>query len=250
VNRSAALDAVAAYDHWYHRIELAPDVITPGTNDTQSVLQTLDLPFSLQGKRVLDIGTRDGFFAFEAEKRGAEVVAVDYLPAHATGFALAAQILGSQVTYMQENIYNLRHERLGTFDIVFMLGLLYHLRDPLGALDIVRDLAHDRVYVETYVCDHAIDLVDGSRSTLAALDQRLVKTPIMAFLPGATLNADRTNFWAPNAACVESMLIEADFHVRFVKLAEDRVVVAADVRRDEMSLYHRRIARGEEEPTC
>jgi tRNA (mo5U34)-methyltransferase len=248
MNRQAALDAVAAYGNWYHRIELAPDVVTPGVNDSQHVLELLELPFSLMGKRVLDLGTRDGFFAFEAEKRGAEVVAVDYLPATATGFALAAGVLGSTVTYVQENIFNCTPERFGTFDLVFMLGLLYHLRDPLGALDLVRALARDRVYVETYVCDDAIELADGSRSSLFHLDQRLPSTPIMVLLPGASLNADPTNFWAPNAACVEAMMSEADFDVHWMKRSTNRVLAAGVVAGDERRIYQRRIARGEHKP--
>ena len=249
VNRRAALDAIAAHEDWYHRIELAPDVVTPGVNDSQHVLELLELPFSLIGKRVLDLGTRDGFFAFEAEKRGAEVIAVDYLPAHATGFALAAKVLGSKVTYVQENVFNCTPERFGTFDIVFMLGLLYHLRDPLGALDMVRDLAHDRVYVETYVCDEDVELADGSHSSLVQLDSRLAKTPLMMFLPGASLNADPSNFWAPNAACVEAMMIEANFTVRSLKRTKNRVLATGEVAGDEDRLYQRRIARGEDHPT-
>ncbi len=248
VNRNAALEAVAAYHDWYHRIELAPGVVTPGTNDSARVLDLLNLPFSLRGKRVLDIGTRDGFFAFEAEKRGAEVVAIDYLAAEATGFALAANVLSSRVTYLQENIFNCTRERLGTFDIILMLGLLYHLRDPLGALDVLRDLASDRIFLETYICDDQIILADGNCASLAAIDSRLVATPIMAFLPGMSLNADPTNFWAPNTACVDAMLVEASFRVRSVKRIENRAVFEAEIHRDELNVYYRRIARGETLP--
>ncbi len=247
-NPQAALEAVEAYHNWYHRIELAPGIVTPGTNDSGRVLEMLDLPESLAGKRVLDLGTRDGFFAFEAERRGAEVIAVDYMPAEATGFALAARILSSNVTYVQENIYNCGRERFGEFDVIFMLGLLYHLRDPLGALDVVRELAGGRVYVETYVCDDQIFLADGSKTALASVDARLTDTPIMAFLSGMALNADPTNFWAPNTACVAAMLHEADFSVASVKRVENRALLAADIRRDDHTLYHRRIARGEMHP--
>jgi tRNA (mo5U34)-methyltransferase len=247
-SRKPALDAIAAYTNWYHRIELAPGVVTPGTNDSDSVLEMLDLPFSLRGKRVLDIGTRDGYFAFEAEKRGAEVLAVDYVPAAATGFALAAEILQSRVTYVQENIYNCTPERFGKFDIVFMLGLLYHLRDPLGALDILHDLCTDQAFIETYVCDDQIFLADGTTVPLAAVDSRLPATPLMAFLPGMSLNADPTNFWAPNTSCVKAMLREANFKVLAVKRVENRAIVKAEIASDEETLYHRRIARGEMQP--
>jgi tRNA (mo5U34)-methyltransferase len=75
--------AIAGHSHWYHhRIELALGIVTPGTNDCEQILASLDLA----GKRVLDIGTWDGFFSFVCERRGAEVV-VDYMPAEATGFS-------------------------------------------------------------------------------------------------------------------------------------------------------------------
>src|SRR5215211_2845679 len=84
--------------HWYHQIELSPGVFTPGNNDSATFLALLELPRDLSGKRVLDLGTRDGYFAFEAERRGAaEVVAVDYVPATSTGFAAVAKFFDSKV---------------------------------------------------------------------------------------------------------------------------------------------------------
>ncbi len=85
---------ISAYPRWYHRIEVRPGLITPGVNDSPGTLQMLQLPSDCTGMRVLDIGTRDGFFAFELERRGADVVAVDYMPAERTGFPIAAQLLG------------------------------------------------------------------------------------------------------------------------------------------------------------
>ena len=69
--------------YWHHKIELAPGVFSPGLQDTQSLLDQISLPTNLSGMRVLDIGARDGFFSFEAERRGAvEVVALDNVPPH------------------------------------------------------------------------------------------------------------------------------------------------------------------------
>jgi tRNA (mo5U34)-methyltransferase len=121
--------------NWYHRIELAPGVFTPGANDSGKFLALLELPHDLSGKRVLDLGTRDGYFAFEAERRGAaEIIAIDYVDKSATGFAAVADYFGSSVRYIRENIWNLDPAVIGTFDIVLFLGLLYHLRNPSGRL--------------------------------------------------------------------------------------------------------------------
>jgi tRNA (mo5U34)-methyltransferase len=236
--------AMASHPSWYHRIELAPGIVTPGINDCERVLQLLDLPMDLRGKRVLDIGTRDGFFAFVCERRGADVVAVDYMPAEATGFPIAAKFLGSLVPYVCENIYNLNSRELGKFDIVLMLGLLYHLRDPLGALDIVRDLCEDSLYLETHVCDDSLQLADGSVVPLSAIDKRLEQIPLAQFCQGTSLNADPSNFWAPNTACVASLLTEAAFRVEATTRLGNRSLFRARITDDPAAMYQRDIARG------
>ena len=107
---------VNSVKHWYHQIPIQPGITTPGINNTAQVLALLDLPGDARGlRRVLDLGTRDGFFAFEMERRGAEVIAVDYLPKDQTGFAVASRLLDLKVTFINANIYDLSAERLGTF---------------------------------------------------------------------------------------------------------------------------------------
>ena len=234
----AARSAVTSYTNWYHRIEVAPGVVTPGFNDSDKVLRLLDLPKSLAGKRVLDIGTRDGYFAFECERRGADVTAVDYLPAAKTGFSIAARLLGSRVRYLQANIYRLDQEQLGTFDMVLMLGLLYHLRDPLGALDVVRDVCAGELLFETHVSD----------DELARLGPAFNDHPLMQFLPGESYNNDPTNFWAPNTRCVTAMLEEAGFTVEMTTRVGNRTIVHARAGGDPEQIYHRKIARGEALP--
>ena len=108
---------IAEHSRWYHRITLAPGVVTPGVQDSAGVLAHLDqlgLPADCSGLSVLDIGVRDGFFAFELERRGAEVTGIDIMPPTETGFAIAAEILGSGVKYLVGNVYDLAPERLGT----------------------------------------------------------------------------------------------------------------------------------------
>jgi tRNA (mo5U34)-methyltransferase len=243
-----AREAISRYKYWYHRIEVAPGVITPGINDSSRALELLDLPADLRGATVLDVGTRDGFFAFECERRGATVTAVDYLPAEATGFGIASGLLGSHVRFIQENVYKLDPAQLGTFDIVLMLGLLYHLRDPLGAIDVVRSLCNRVLYLETYVCDAGIVLPDGTVTSLAEINPVLVDIPMMRFCPGSSLNADPTNFWAPNTACVDRLLREALFSVEGVIRNGDRSLFHARAMDDDKLAYHRDIARGVEYP--
>jgi len=124
-DRAALIRArIATVPVWYHQIDLGGGIITPGFNRSAEVLEWMDIPADCRGLRVLDVGARDGFFAFEFERRGAEVVAVDYLPRNETGFDVAAELLGSRVSYIEDNVYYLTPERYGTFDIVLFLGLL------------------------------------------------------------------------------------------------------------------------------
>jgi tRNA (mo5U34)-methyltransferase len=146
---------VEAYP-WYHTLELGDGVVTAGMFDHRPVLRHYPLPPDLSGLRCLDVGTMDGFWAFEMERRGAsEVVAVDApdpmaldwpasLRASAEKtldetkeerFALAHRALDSQVRRVSRSVYELDPEQLGSFDVVFCGDLLVHLRDPVGALE-------------------------------------------------------------------------------------------------------------------
>src|ERR1041384_7791790 len=82
---------IATVPQWYQKIELRPGIITPGINHSSFVLGHLRLPADCSGLRARDLGARDGYFSFELERRGAEVMAVDYTPPEATGFRVAAR---------------------------------------------------------------------------------------------------------------------------------------------------------------
>src|SRR5215212_3755329 len=124
-------------------------------------LARLNLPASLAGQSVLDIGAWDGFFSFEAERRGASrVVAADYYSWHGTGwgtgqgkagFQLAREALGSRVEDADVDVMDLSPGRLGTFDVVLFLGVLYHLPNPLLALERVAAMANDLLVLETVI---------------------------------------------------------------------------------------------------
>ena len=141
---------VDAHPFWYHTIDIAPGVSTAGWFDLRPIVDLLPWP-EVRGKRCLDIGTFDGYLAFELERRGAsEVVAVDVEDhldwftaggaVKGDGFRLAAKLLGSKVDYRECSIYDLNPADLGTFDVVVCGSLLLHLRDPISALRAVRSV--------------------------------------------------------------------------------------------------------------
>jgi tRNA (mo5U34)-methyltransferase len=157
---------VDAHPLWYHTLELPGGVVTPGWFDLRGVVAKMPWP-DVAGKRCLDIGTWDGFLAFEMERRGAaEVVATDirdhadwdHLPrfraeaiafyeenagTKGEGFVIAKEALGSKVEREWINIYDLSPERVGTFDVVVLGSLLLHLQNPFTALDAVRSVVKE-----------------------------------------------------------------------------------------------------------
>src|SRR5688572_28673404 len=104
-------DRIASEPHWYHQIEIRPEIVTPSVNDSGNTLERLDLPADCGGLRALDIGARDGFFSFELERRGADVVAIDYMDPSVSGFDVARDLLGSRVECQVCNLYDLSPER-------------------------------------------------------------------------------------------------------------------------------------------
>jgi SAM-dependent methyltransferase len=153
---------------WYHTLELAPGVVTPGWFDTRKVVHELPFPASLAGQRCLDVATFDGFWAFEMETRGAdEVVAIDLLDATQAdwpvnsspavieaigqrkrageGFEIAHSLRGSSVERIEMSVYDLDPAEVGEFDFVYVGSLLIHLRDPVRALERVRSVCRGRL---------------------------------------------------------------------------------------------------------
>ena len=207
--RRRAEEAIAKQDKWHHRIEVAPGVCTPGLQDTPALLEQIAMPEDLDGMRVLDIGARDGFFTFEAERRGAsEVVALDNESPHNTGFAIAAELLDSKATYVTENVYSLEPERYGRFDLVLFLGVIYHLRHPLLALDRIHDVCAESglLLIETHMIDEGLVDRDGEWRKLADYHPDLRQLPLVQYYPGAMLGSDPTSQWAPNRAALEGWL--------------------------------------------
>jgi len=185
---------------WYHTIDLRNGIVTRGIDDTPLRLARLELPASFAGQTVLDIGAWDGFFSFEAERRGASrVVAADYYSWHGggwgtkAGFELARATLGSKVEDVDIDVMDLSPDRIGTFDVVFFLGVLYHLRHPLLALERIASVTRSLIVLETVV-----DMVG-------------IRRPAAAFYPRRELNNDPTNWWGPNVPALQAMLRDVGF---------------------------------------
>ncbi len=209
---------VAEHGRWWHEIELAPGIVTPGDDSNRMKLPILDalgFPKSMRGLRALDIGCSDGYFSFEMEKRGAAVVGMDFVPETYTGFATARRILGSKVEYRMDNVYNLAPEKYGAFDVVLFMGVLYHLRKPLAALDAIRSVMKEgaQLFVGTMMIDEYFLLPDGGVTTLDAVNPLLKNVPLWQAYPGDSLGHDFTNCFAPNRRALEVALEEAQFRV-------------------------------------
>jgi tRNA (mo5U34)-methyltransferase len=188
---------------WYHTLELGHGVVTPGYLDHRGVRKRIPFPATLSGKRCLDVGTFNGFWAFEMERLGGEVVAVDVLDpqawdwplgsdpatvaaigerlAQGSGFELARAALRSSVKRIDRSVYELDPGELGSFDVVYLGSLLVHLRDPVRALERVRS-----------VCAGTLILVDGIDLPLTL---RCPRTPVSR-LDGR----GRPWWWYPNLA--------------------------------------------------
>jgi len=199
---------------WYHTLELPGGVVTPGEFDHRGVVGRLPWP-PLQGKRCLDVGSRNGFYAFWMERQGArEVVSLDVddpadLQFPATdrppdaiaeelaegnrGFEIAREALGSDVQRVYRTVYELDPEWIGTFDVVVLGTLLMHLRDPVGALQAVRR-----------VTDGHLLLNEGVVPTLSLLRRRPVADVAMA----------RDPFWfLANPAALHRWVVAAGFDI-------------------------------------
>jgi SAM-dependent methyltransferase len=195
---------------WYHTLELAPGVVTEGMFDHRPYVAKYGLPEQMAGMRVLDVGTWDGFWAFEMERRGAEVVGLDLdderdldwpanrrpeeLPTskRSDGFRLAREALDSRVDWIEKSIYDARPEELGTFDLVFCGSVLIHLRDQLLALERIASLCSG-----LFISAEGYDRLTG----------------YLPF-PAVRYRADRPKavvFWEPSAKTWRRMMLTAGF---------------------------------------
>lgn len=210
--------------HWFHTFEIAPGVMTPGYNSTpfnaRDILNSyFRLDESLAGKRILEIGTWDGFYAFELEARQADVVATDIQNPDDTGFNFSKKLFNSHVQYVRCSVYDLRESLEGEFDIVLFMGVFYHLKYPLLAFEqIYQILKKGGIllfegeaflhYAETFN-----QLKIWPRLALSSLLLTLLAhsdIPVtLSYSPG--YYKDVSNWFIPNTACLRSWLRATGF---------------------------------------
>jgi tRNA (mo5U34)-methyltransferase len=197
---------------WYHTIELPGGRVTPGFFDHRSVLRHYPFPSEMSGMRALDVGSADGFFSFQMERRGAAVVAIDApdresldfpapLKREEAGrrfqpvvrhFPLVRDALQSSVDHRLISAYDISPESLGHFDFVFVGSVLVHLRDPVGVLMKLRS-----------VCTGQLLMVE-------AIDQKLERRHSAPLARFQAISPHLT-WWIPNTAAWEDMAKAAGF---------------------------------------
>lgn len=198
---------------WWHSIDLGDGRVTPGVNSLDELQQrynNLELPDDLTGRTLLDIGCWDGFFSFEAERRGARVTSVDCVKS--ANFFVAREELKSEAEFHELSIYEVTKEKLGSFDIVLFMGVLYHVRHPLLALEQVCEVTRDFAIIESHIIDK---MHEGSE-------------PAMEFYEFDELGGQYDNWWAPNVECMTQMVRSAGFaRVELLYRTDTRAAIKA-----------------------
>lgn len=221
--------------HWLHSIELEPGFVTPGIvplAHLSKMTDDLGLPQDMSGLTVLDVGARDGFFSFEAEKRGARVIAVDIQSIDTIGLRVARDILQSRVEFVQSNVYDLTLEKIGgePVDVIFFLGVMYHLRHPLLAIDNLWNLLkpNGTIYVETAYLDEYFVVDDAVYTSLESIHPILSRTALLQYYPNDELNpGDFSNWFSPNQKALEEILRSAGFEPQLLSKWGGRILYKA-----------------------
>src|ERR1700704_1742289 len=161
MTREEILSELRRLEPWFHRIDLGGGIYTK----TESVMgepvdhplgpwQTIQklLPPDLRGKTVLDVGCNAGFYSFEARRRGAKrVLGVDGQRQHVRQGLFVRKVLGLEVEFRRLNVYELSPRSVGQFDITLALGLLYHLKHPILALENLYQVTKELLVIETAI---------------------------------------------------------------------------------------------------
>jgi tRNA (mo5U34)-methyltransferase len=207
-------DELRALAPWFHNLHLpdgrqtAPDHPLGDFPAFKWAQIGPELPADMAGMRALDIGCNAGFYSLALARRGASVLGIDVDPHYLRQAEWARAQFGidpAQLTLRHMQVYELAHLD-ETFDVVLFLGVLYHLRYPLLALDIVAGRVDDVLVLQTLTMPGEEAVEPPGDLTLGERDRMLEPGwPKMAFIEHR-LEDDPTNWWAPNRACVEAML--------------------------------------------
>jgi tRNA (mo5U34)-methyltransferase len=190
------------------------------------------IPKDLTGKSVLDIGCNGGFYSIEMKKRGADrVLGVDFDEDYLAQARFAAQVTGLDIEFRQLSVYDVG--ALGErFDVVLFMGVLYHLRHPLLALDLLYEHVVGDLLVFQSMQRGSKDVEEVAENYDFWHTEMFDRAayPKLHFIENRYAD-DPTNWWVPNAACAEAMLRSAGFAI--VAHPEDEVYVCRRGERSE-----------------
>lgn len=221
---------------WFHNIDLngvatAPDHFLGDYPNVKWRRFCHAIPADLSGKSVLDIGCNGGFYSIEMKRRGAQrVLGIDYDPDYLAQARFAAEVTGHDIEFRQLSVYDVG--ALGErFDLVLFMGVLYHLRHPLLALDLIRDHVAGELFVFQAMQRGAAE-VEAVPDNVDFWQTDLFDRPgypKLHFIEHRYAN-DPTNWWVPNTACTEAMLRSSGFEI--VAHPEDEVYLCRPAERD------------------
>jgi tRNA (mo5U34)-methyltransferase len=204
---------------WFHNLDLhgvktAPNHFLGDYPNTKWQRFANALPQDLRGQTVLDVGCNAGFYSIQMKLRGADrVVGVDTDDAYLAQARFAAEISGVEIDFRRLSVYQL-HQLGEKFDLVLFLGVLYHLRHPLLALDILHEHAVKDVLVIQSML-RGSEFVAVVEDDYEFWEQEVFldrKFPQLYFIE-QRFSGDPTNWWIPNRACLEAMLRSASFDI-------------------------------------
>lgn len=205
--------------NWFHNIDLNGVKTAPGhfLGDFPTVKWRRfehAIPADLRGKSVLDIGCNGGFYSIEMKRRGAKrVVGIDFDDYYLNQARFAAQVLGQEIEFRKMSVYDVA--ALGEkFDLVLFMGILYHLRHPLLALDLIYEhVAKDLLVFQSL--QRGSSEVDQLEDDYDFWETEIFDRPgyPRLYFVEKKYSHDQTNWWIPNRACSEAMLRSAGFEI-------------------------------------
>ena len=210
---------IGALGDWFHNIDIggvqtAPDHFLGDYPRVKWDRFQDAIPADLHGKTVLDIGCNAGFYSIEMKRRGADrVVAIDFDERYLAQAHFAAEALGFDIEFRKLSVYDV-HELGEQFDVVLFLGVFYHLRHPLLALDLI----HEHVVRDLFIfqsLQRGADTIKPLEDDYEFWEADVFEEPgfpKMYFIE-KRFAGDPTNWWIPNRAAAEAMLRSAGFEI-------------------------------------
>jgi tRNA (mo5U34)-methyltransferase len=210
---------VSELGKWFHNLNLhgvrtAPDHFLGDYPELKWRQFAHAIPEDLRGKTVLDIGCNAGFYSMEMKRRGAErVLGIDFDPAYLAQARFAAEVLELEIEFQQLSVYDVA--KLGErFDVVLFMGVFYHLRHPLLALDLIHEHAAKDLFIFQSMQRGSEQVAEVARD-YPFWERDIFEQPgfpRMCFVEHRYAH-DPTNWWIPNRACAEAMLRSAGFRI-------------------------------------